>query len=129
MQLILSAPAKHERGYPHTYNDLIRNYFYTQNIFLFSHEIEVGYNTVYNFWDISIFRYSNNTAGSGTRASRDAKWEKDVNTIKRLFPDSKIDSTWRWVNAHKCYDVPQDFDCIPGVRFFVKANTVTLKLD
>lgn len=126
MQLILSAPDK-SLGYVDSdnYTELFRHYLATQKISVFRHDIEMSYNDFHKCWDISIFRYSKNSVGSGTRAYRDAKWQNDVDKIKSLFPMSALQSTWRWAKYHRHYDAPQDFDSIPGIRFFVDCGVTT----
>ena len=129
MQLIFSPPLVSKDKCVFGHQDLVRSYLTTQQIYIGERDIEVSYNDFHHIWDISVFKFCKNAAGCGTKESRDKTWQEIVEKLKLLFPDSRFDHTWRWVHAHSCYTDAQDVDCIPGVRFFVKANTVTSKLD
>lgn len=129
MQLIFSPPLVSKDKSVFGHQDLVHRYLATQQIYIGQRDIEVSYNDFHRIWDISIFKFCKNSAGCGTKESRDKTWQQIVEKLKLLFPDSQFSYTWRWVHAHGHYAEPQDVDCIPGVRFFVKANTVTSRLD
>ena len=126
MQLIFSPPLVSKDKCVFGHQELVHRYLTTQQIYIGERDIKVSYNDFHKVWEISIFKFCKDAAGCGTKESREKTWQEIVAKLKLLFPDSRFDNTWRWAHAHRCYDnIPQDTDCIPGVRFFVNAGVVT----
>ena len=118
MQLIFSPPVF--GGYESGYEGLILHFLQINSMYFDEHDIEVSYNTAYNFWDILLFKDCRNTKGNGTK-----EWLDKLSKLEKLFPDSEIKKTYRIVSYYKHYTVPQDSDTIDGIRFFVKDGAIT----
>jgi hypothetical protein len=89
-------------------------------------DIEVEYFDAWDFYKVSIFRWSKNSNGCGTKEYRDKLWESHKTAMTELF-EMRMSSqvSWRW-KSHTAY-VNEDIETkengsIPGITFFIKAE-------
>lgn len=94
-----------------------------KDIYLNLNDIEVEYYDSWDFYKVSIFRYSECGAGKGNEEYRDLLWENTQDGMLDLF-DMKLlpDFTWRW-KSHPIYMNREietlETGAIPGVTYWI----------
>jgi hypothetical protein len=89
-------------------------------------DIEVEYFDSWDFYKVSVFRWSQCSHGCGTKDFRDGLWEKRKKDILELF-DMKTEPnvSWRWKHDY-CYTgqeiETEENGSIPGMTFFIQCE-------
>ena len=89
-------------------------------------DINVEYFDAWDFYKISVFRWSKCSSGCGTKQYRDDLWEKHKTDIMELF-DMKTEPSvsWRWKNDSVYYGQEietEETGNIPGMTFLIEAD-------
>ena len=89
-------------------------------------DIEVEYFDSWDFYKVSVFRWSKCGSGCGTKEYRGNLWENQKTDITELF-DMKTEPnvSWRWKNDSVYNGVEietEEHGSIPGVTFFIKCE-------
>ena len=89
-------------------------------------DIEVEYFDSWDFYKVSVYRWSKCSHGCGTKDFRDGLWEKYKTDISELF-DMKTEPSvsWRWKNDSCYYDQEietEENGSIPGMTFFIQCE-------
>lgn len=91
-----------------------------------TNDIEVEYFNSWDFYKVSVFRWSQCSHGCGTKDIRDKLWEMHKNDIEELF-DMKTEPnvSWRWKHDY-CYTgqeiETEENGSIPGMTFFIQCE-------
>ena len=73
-----------------------------EGVYLDLNDIEVETFQSWNFYKVSVFRWSECSLGCGDKKYRDTLWERHKQSIKNLFEiRSPEQITWRWTNDSK----------------------------
>lgn len=91
-----------------------------KDIFLSEKDVEVETFDSWDFYKVSVFRWSKNSAGCGTKEYRTELWKKQQKAIEELFDLSQPPSSaWRWIRQYP-YPVDHDRNMVVGKTYFVK---------
>lgn len=92
-----------------------------KDIFLDKNDVEIETYPSWNFYKVSVFRWSKNTAGCGTKEYRDSLWKKQQEAIFDLFLLTQPPiSSWRWESQYSYPVETTPSGGVPGQIFFVK---------
>lgn len=97
-----------------------------KDCYIDSKDIEVEYFDSWDFYKVSVFRWSKCSHGCGTKDFRDGLWEKHKTDIVELF-DMKTEPnvSWRWKHD-SCYTgqeiETEENGSIPGMTFFIQSE-------
>lgn len=88
-------------------------------------DIEVSYNDVYKFYEVSVFRWSKCGPGTGSAKYRAELWEQTKIAMIDLFDVQSCMNSWRWPAHHRWIygedELETDNGQIPGARYFIRA--------
>ncbi len=93
-----------------------------EDVYLDLNDIEVETFPSWNFYKVSVFRWSKCSLGCGDKEYRDTLWERHKQSIKNLFEiQSPEQITWRWTNdsKYKGMEVESKDGSICGVEFYI----------
>ena len=88
-------------------------------------DVEVETFDDWGFYKVSLFRWSQSTAGCGDKAYRDMLWIEHKEAFRTLFKHTSESATWRWVVFEtESYDTRQ----IEGIELCIlKGNNAYTK--
>lgn len=85
-------------------------------VFISTKDVTIQTFDSWDFFIVSVYRWSQNTSGCGTEQYRDSKWLEQCDAIRNLFDITNIRDSWRWAWE---YDYTVDKNCIPGYSFSI----------
>lgn len=120
MKLILG---KTDKPAPYHVAEMLRHYLAIHRVYIRQEDIECSYNSVYHFYDVSVFKCNRDVIGNGTKTRRAQSWEKYVSIMKTIepFASAKSWKDWRCGSEQRFKGSPVDVDedPVPGIRFFI----------
>lgn len=89
-------------------------------------DIDVEYYDCWDFYKVSVFRWSKCSSGCGTKDSRDKLWEKHKTDISELFDmKMKPNESWRWKN-YSCYNgvdiETEENGSVTGITYYIQCE-------
>ena len=89
------------------------------NKFISLEDIEVQTFSSWDFFKVSVFRWSKCEPGCGTKEYRDKLWESHKESLKGLWKQKQTPNpTWRWANQYK-HPVDAVDRSIPGLELYI----------
>lgn len=93
-----------------------------KKVYIDTNDIEAETFPSWDFYKVSIFRWSKCSPGCGNKEYRDTLWEKHKQSIRELFEFQGAEQiTWRWVDDSKYrgMEVESEDRSIRGVEFYI----------
>ena len=103
-----------------------------KDVYIDINDIEVEHYDIWNFYKVSIYRWSTCSAGCGTKEYRDELWEKHKQAFSELFDMyTEPQFSWRW-KSDSCYSSmkieTEENGSIPGITFFIKTEPLEIEI-
>lgn len=125
-----------ERRDLYSLKKIIIGFLQLKDVFIAERDIELDTHKTWNFYKLSLFRWSDAGSGCGSRKSRDDRWEIDQQEIRDLFDQyMEDDFSWRWL-PHTGYDMNVPYDkvtdrdnFIVGRVFYIKKGPLILNFE
>lgn len=109
------------------YGDLLRYYWMTSGVFFSADSITCTYNSVYNFWDVTVKRgcLFHSSEGRGSITQQESLWQENIDKLQQIhgMDKYKMSDSYTWEPlTDKTYIDGQDL-CngkvfCPAVRFW-----------
>ena len=96
MKLIFEKPTSKSTTF---FNNLLVDYWMYHGIHFDITKVQTSFNTVHNFWDVTIKRgvLYKQGHGHGSTKQQEASWQKNIDALGELHPATKIlESSWSW---------------------------------
>ena len=90
--------------------------------YLDNNDIEIQTFPSWDFYKVSVFRWSKCSSGCGNKKYRDTLWEQHKQSIRELFDFKGAEQiTWRWINDSKYrgMEIESEDGSIHGVEFYI----------
>ncbi len=120
-----SLPKLHQNK-AHLIKDLIQFELHVLDVYIRNEDIDIEYYDSWNFYKVSLYKWTQADFGCGTLEWRNNKWNETVDVFRNRFQTFNELQSWRWFSpSSRFYSgwTKSDVECIPGITFFIKTES------